>query len=134
MGEPLTTLETVARETPARAATSSRVVPLRRPRVARANWVSSADCESALTLREHHNRPCQESALTFGSHAVAVSELLDPCRRRRRARTRAVRPRTRPNSHRETVRPVLRQSEDPGRRNVAAGGSLPPTSLPLCLL
>src|SRR6185503_20236358 len=64
-GEPLTTLDTVARETPARDATSSRVVPLRRPRVARANSVSSAGCESALTLMEDHNRPCQESALTF---------------------------------------------------------------------
>src|SRR3954469_20876545 len=65
-GEPLTTRDTVARETPARWATSSRVVLVRRVRGLGWATVNSACCESALTLTGQSTSPCQESALTHG--------------------------------------------------------------------
>ena len=64
-GEPLTTRETVARETPATRATSSRVVLLRRLRPLGCVTVAPSGCESALTLVQHTSRRCQESALTL---------------------------------------------------------------------
>ena len=62
-GEPLTTRETVALDTPAREATSSRVVPFR-PRAGAFATDPVPPCESALTCGLHCIRPCQESALT----------------------------------------------------------------------
>src|SRR6188508_1536273 len=64
-GEPLTTRETVARETPAMWATSSRVVLVRRLRPFGCVTVTPVRCESALTLAQHTSMRCQESALTL---------------------------------------------------------------------
>ena len=55
-GDPLTTRETVARDTPAREATSSRVVPFR-PRAGAFATEPIPPCESALTCDSHCSSP-----------------------------------------------------------------------------
>ena len=65
LGDPLTTRETVARETPATRATSSSVATVRRPRgleLRHGRQLVRSCCESALTFRTHHITRCQESA------------------------------------------------------------------------